>query len=94
MTGIIPDTLCQFRTGNKTGAARLRILPADVAMGRKTTVAAGQYLGRNVYVEVATDAGGYNATSIEIGLTRSLSVLSSVATLGGTSASVRWKRDY
>lgn len=76
------------------GIDRLRILPADISTGRKTTVAAGQYLGRNVYVEVATDAGGYTATSIEIGLTRSLSVLSSVATLGGTSASVRWKRDY
>ena len=76
------------------GIDRLRILPADVATGRKTTVAAGQYLGRNVYVELATDAQGYTATSIEIGLTRTLSVLSQVATLGGTSASVRWKRDY
>lgn len=76
------------------GIDRLRILPADIATGRRTTLAAGQYLGRNVYVEVATDAAGYTATSIEIGLTRSLSVLSSVATLGGTSAAVRWKRDY
>lgn len=76
------------------GIDRLRILPADIATGRRTTVAAGQYLGRNVYVEIATDAAGYTATSIEIGLTRSLSVLSSVATLGGTSASVRWTRDY
>lgn len=76
------------------GIDRLRILPADVVTGRKTTVAAGQYLGRNVYVELATDAQGYTATSIEIGLTRTLSVLSQVATLGGTSASVRWKRDY
>ena len=76
------------------GIDRLRILPADTVTGRRTTVAAGQYLGRNVYVELATDAAGYNATSIEIGLTRTLSVLSQVATLGGTSASVRWKKDY
>jgi translocation and assembly module TamB len=76
------------------GIDRLRILPADVVTGRRTTVAAGQYLGRNVYVELATDAQGYTATSIEIGLTRSLSVLSSVATLGGTSAAMRWKKDY
>jgi translocation and assembly module TamB len=80
--------------GKGLGIDRLRILPADQATGRRTTYAAGQYLGRNVYVELATDAQGYTATSIEIGLTRSLSVLSSVATLGGTSASVRWKRDY
>ena len=76
------------------GIDRLRILPADATMGRKTSVAAGQYLGRNVYVELATDAQGYTATSIEIGLTRSLSLLSSIATLGGTAAGVRWTKDY
>jgi translocation and assembly module TamB len=76
------------------GIDRLRILPADTTIGRKTSVAAGQYLGRNVYVELATDAQGYTATSIEIGLTRSLSLLSSVATLGGTSAGLRWTKDY
>ncbi|WP_017669388.1 translocation/assembly module TamB domain-containing protein [Sandarakinorhabdus sp. AAP62] len=80
--------------GKGLGIDRLRILPADVVTGRRTTVAAGQYVGRNVYVELATDAQGYTATSIEIGLTRTLSVLSQVATLGGTSASVRWKKDY
>jgi translocation and assembly module TamB len=73
--------------GKGLGIDRLRILPADVVTGRRTTVAAGQYVGRNVYVELATDAQGYTATSIEIGLTRTLSVLSQVATLGGTSAS-------
>ncbi|OYQ25011.1 hypothetical protein CHU93_14330 [Sandarakinorhabdus cyanobacteriorum] len=76
------------------GIDRLRILPADTTLGRKTSVAAGQYLGRNVYVELATDAQGYTATSIEIGLTRSLSLLSSVATLGGTSAGLQWTKDY
>uniref|UniRef100_UPI00286E5388 translocation/assembly module TamB domain-containing protein n=1 Tax=Sandarakinorhabdus sp. TaxID=1916663 RepID=UPI00286E5388 len=76
------------------GLDRLRILPADATIGRRTSVAAGRYIGRNVYVELATDAQGYTSTSIEIGLTRSLSLLSSVATLGGTSAGLRWKRDY
>lgn len=80
--------------GKGLGIDRLRILPADQATGRRTTFAAGQYLGRNVYVELATDAQGYTATSIEIGLTRSLSVLSSMATLGGTEGALRWKRDY
>lgn len=80
--------------GKGLGIDRLRILPANVVTGRRTTVAAGQYVGRNVYVELATDAQGYTATSIEIGLTRTLSVLSQVATLGGTSGSVRWKKDY
>ncbi len=76
------------------GIDRLRILPADVTKGRKTAVAAGQYIGRSVYVELATDAQGYTATNIEVSLTRSLSILSEVATLGGTSANLRWKRDY
>jgi translocation and assembly module TamB len=76
------------------GIDRLRILPGDEARGRGTTVAAGQYIGRNVYVELSTDAQGYTATNIEISLTQSLSLLSSIETLGGTSASIRWKRDY
>ena len=76
------------------GIDRLRIMPADATTGRGTSVAAGQYIGRNVYIELATDAQGYTATRIEVSLTRSLSILSEVATLGGTSASIRWKRDY
>ncbi len=76
------------------GIDRLRILAADQLTGRGTAVAAGQYIGRNVYVELATDAQGYTATNIEVSLTRSLSILSQVATLGGTGASLRWQKDY
>jgi translocation and assembly module TamB len=76
------------------GIDRLRILPADIATGRKTAIAAGQYIGRSVYLELATDAQGYSATRIEVSLTRSLSILSEVSTLGGTSVNLRWKRDY
>ena len=76
------------------GIDRLRILPADAITGRKTAIAAGQYIGRSVYVELATDAQGYTATRIEVSLTRSLSILSEVSTLGGTSVNLRWKRDY
>jgi len=76
------------------GIDRLRILPADTTRGRKTSVAAGQYIGDRVYVEVTSDAQGFSATSVEVSLTRSLSILSEVATIGGTSLSVRWKRDY
>jgi translocation and assembly module TamB len=76
------------------GIDRLRILPADIATGRGTSVAAGQYIGRNVYVELATDAQGYTATNIEVSITRSLSILSQVATLGGIGGNLRWRRDY
>jgi translocation and assembly module TamB len=76
------------------GIDRLRILPADTTRGRKTSIAAGQYIGDRVYVEITTDAQGFTATSVEVSLTRSLSILSEIATLGGTSLNVRWKRDY
>lgn len=73
---------------------RLRVLPADIATGRKTAIAAGEYIGRRLYVELSTDAQGYSASAIEVSLTRSLSILSDVATLGGTSVNLRLKRDY
>jgi translocation and assembly module TamB len=73
---------------------RLRVLPADIATGRKTSIAAGQYIGRRLYVELSTDAQGYSASAIEVSLTRSLSILSDVATIGGTSVNLRLKRDY
>ncbi len=73
---------------------RLRVLPADISTGRKTSIAAGEYIGRRLYVELSTDAQGYSASAIEVALTRSLSILSDVATLGGTSVNLRLKRDY
>ena len=73
---------------------RLRILPADVATGQKTSVAAGKYLGRRTYVEVVTDGAGYSATSVEFRITRWLSLLSSISTIGRQSASVRVSKDY
>ncbi|MGI4876358.1 MAG: translocation/assembly module TamB domain-containing protein [Janthinobacterium lividum] len=73
---------------------RLRILPADITTGRKTSIAAGQYIGRRLYVELSTDAQGYSASAIEVALSRSLSILSDVATLGGTSVNLRLKKDY
>jgi translocation and assembly module TamB len=76
------------------GLDRLRILPADTATGQRTSVAAGKYLTRRVYIEVATDGQGYSATRVEWELTRWLSVLSSISTLGRTSANVRISRDY
>lgn len=76
------------------GIDRLRILPADSVRGSGTAVAAGEYIGDRLYVEVATDAQGFTATRVELSLTRSLSILSEIATLGGTSVAVRWKKDY
>ena len=76
------------------GLDRLRIVPADVATGQKTAVSAGKYIGRKLFVEVITDGQGYSATRVEYQVTRWLSLLSSVSTIGRTSANVRVSRDY
>ncbi len=76
------------------GLDRLRILPADIATGQKTAISAGKYLGRKLYVEVITDGQGYSATRIEYQVTRWLSILSSISTVGRTSANVRVSKDY
>jgi translocation and assembly module TamB len=73
---------------------RLRILPADPTTGAKSAVAAGKYLGRRTYVEVVTDGAGYSATSVEFRITRWLSVLSTISTIGRQSANMRVSKDY
>jgi translocation and assembly module TamB len=77
-----------------TGLDRLRIVPADITTGQGTAIAAGKYLGRRVYVEVVTDARGYSATLVEYQITRWLSILSSISTIGRESVNVRVSKDY
>jgi translocation and assembly module TamB len=77
-----------------SGISRLRILGADSATGRGTSLAAGQYLTNNVYVEIITDAKGFAATQIEIALTKAFSILSQTGGASGTSANLRYSRDY
>ncbi len=76
------------------GLDRLRILPADIATGQKTAISAGKYITRKLFVEVITDGQGYSATRVEYQITRWLSVLSSVSTIGRASANVRVSKDY
>jgi translocation and assembly module TamB len=76
------------------GLDRLRIVPADVATGQRTAVAAGKYITRKLFVEVITDGQGYSATRAEYQITRWLSILSTVSTVGRQNASVRVSKDY
>ena len=76
------------------GLDRLRIVPADIATGQKTALSAGKYIGRKLFVEVITDGQGYSATRVEYQVTRWLSILSSVSTIGRASANVRISKDY
>jgi translocation and assembly module TamB len=76
------------------GLDRLRIVPADVATGQKTAIGAGKYITRKLYVEVVTDGAGYSATQVEYQMSRWLSILSTVSTIGRSSATVRFSKDY
>jgi len=76
------------------GLDRLRIVPADVATGQKTAVAAGKYITRKLFVEVVTDGQGYSATRAEYQITRWLSILSTISTVGRSNAAVRISKDY
>ncbi|MFM1981350.1 MAG: hypothetical protein RJB22_69 [Pseudomonadota bacterium] len=76
------------------GLDRLRILPGDVATGQRTSVAAGKYLTRRTFVEIITDGQGYSATRAEFQVTRWLSILSTISTIGEQSGAVRVSRDY
>jgi len=77
-----------------TGLSRLRILAADPITGQKTSIAAGKNISDKLYVELVTDGQGYSATNVEYQITRWLSVLSSVSTVGRQSASARISKDY
>lgn len=76
------------------GLDRLRIIPADTASGQGTSVAVGKYITRRSYVELITDGQGYSATRVEYQVTRWLSLLGSISTLGRQSATVRVSKDY
>ncbi len=76
------------------GLDRLRILPADATTGNKTAVAAGKYITRRTYVELVSDGQGYSASRVEFQITRWLSLLSTISTIGRTSATARVSKDY
>ncbi|SDC61458.1 autotransporter secretion inner membrane protein TamB [Sphingomonas sp. YR710] len=76
------------------GLDRLRILPADPTTGQGTAVAVGKYIGRRTFVELVSDGQGYSATNVEFQITRWLSLLSTISTIGRQSASVKISKDY
>jgi translocation and assembly module TamB len=76
------------------GLDRLRIIAADPTIGQGTAIAAGKYITRRAFVELITDGQGYSATRVEFQITRWLSVLSTISTIGRQSANVRVSKDY
>ena len=76
------------------GLDRLRILPADTLTGQRTSIAAGKYLTRRAYFEIITDGQGYSATRAEYQVTRWLSLLSTISSIGRQSATIKVSKDY
>jgi translocation and assembly module TamB len=77
-----------------SGIDRLRVLGADQASGRGTSVAAGKYISNRIYVEVISDAKGFTQTQLTIGLSKALSILSSAGGLTGPSINLRYSKQY
>ncbi|MGX7951880.1 translocation/assembly module TamB domain-containing protein [Tsuneonella sp. HG249] len=86
------DPINRLRTA--IGLDRLRIVSADPALGRGTSIALGKNIGRRFYVEIITDGRGYSATEAEFRITSWLSILGSISTIGRESIEVEASRDY
>jgi translocation and assembly module TamB len=54
----------------------------------------GKRIHRRFIVEIITDGRGYNATNLEFRITRWLSLLSTISSLGRESAGVQYRKDY
>jgi translocation and assembly module TamB len=76
------------------GLDELRIVPADPALGHGTALLFGKRFHKRFIVEIVTDGRGYNATSLEFRITRWLSLLATISTLGRESAGVAYRKDY
>lgn len=90
--GAALDPVNQLRSA--IGLDRLRIVGADPTTGAETSVAAGVYLTRRLYVEIVTDGRGYSATQMEFRITNWLSLLASVSTIGRQSINIKASKDY
>jgi translocation and assembly module TamB len=76
------------------GLDELRIVPADPALNHGTALLFGKRFHKRFIVEIVTDGRGYNATSVEFRITRWLSLLATISTLGRESAGVEYRKDY
>ena len=79
---------------NAIGVDRLRIVPADPALNRGTSVALGKNISRRFYAEVITDGADYSATELEFRVTSWLSLLATISTVGRQSVAAEYSRDY
>ncbi|MFC3173303.1 translocation/assembly module TamB domain-containing protein [Novosphingobium bradum] len=76
------------------GLDRLRIVGADAALGRGTSIAVGKNIGQRIYVEIVSDGKGYNATQLEYRVTRWLSLLGTISSIGRQGIDAKISKDY
>ena len=76
------------------GLDELRIVPADPALGHGTALLFGKRFHKRFIVEIVTDGRGYNATSVEFRITRWLSLLGTISSLGRESVGAAYRKDY
>ena len=77
-----------------SGLDRLRVLGADQATGRGTSLAAGKYISNRVFVEVITDTKGFTQTQLTIALSKALSILSQAGGVTGPAVTLRYSKQY
>ncbi len=77
---------------NLTGLDRLVF--AGGGDGGAMTVAGGKYLTDDVYLEIIGGGREGPAAQVEWQVRRNLSIISRLASEGGTKLSVRWRKDY
>lgn len=82
------------RLRSAIGLDRLRIIGADAALGRATSIAVGKNIGRRIYVEIVSDGRGYNATQVEYRVTRWLSLLGTISSIGRQGLDAKVSKDY
>jgi translocation and assembly module TamB len=76
------------------GLDELRIVPADPALDHGTALLFGKRIHRRFTVEIITDGRGYNATNLEFRITRWLSLLGTISSLGRESIGAQYRKDY
>ena len=86
------DSMGKLR--RSVGVDRLRLVGENEATGMSTGLAIGKRLTRNVYVEVLTDSQGNTLTTVQLTLSRALSLLMEVSSIGQNSVNLRYQKDY
>jgi len=86
------DTMGKIR--RSVGVDRLRLVGENEVTGMSTGLAIGKRLTKNIYVEVLTDSQGNTLTTVQLTLSRALSLLLEVSSIGQSSVNLRYQKDY